>query len=507
MPHEAHALGRLREQEGQDEAALALWRYALTVTDDPTPLLNDCARLLDSLQRYGESEAYLKASLAETPDQPDVLATLRLTWQRTCRWEALRDLLADGDDCPGLVHYGSLALFDDIALQGRVAQAWLERHHPPAPERLAPLRGYDHGKIRVGYLSADFCIRPMSFLIPQVFEHHDRDQFEIYGYCSSVEDGSQVRRRVIGAFDHFHPIKAMNDEEAARLIRAHEIDLLIDLNGLSGGRRIGLLRWKPAPVQITYLGYIGPIPLPELDYILCDDYVIPPEVAPLYQPRPLSLGGVYQANDNKIVPGSPCSRESVGLPIDRFVYCCFAIHYKITERMFSAWLDILDRTPSSVLWLAQDNVWSEEALRAATRARGIAPERLIFARKAAHGDYLARVALADLFLDTSPYNTGTVASDVLRMGVPLLTVAGKSFAARMAGSLLTAVGLPDLIAPDLESYVAKAVALAQNQSALKRYRAVLEGGAWQRTLGDISGFVARLERAYRSVVKRTGVPS
>ena len=339
----------------------------------------------------------------------------------------------------------------------------------------------------------------MSFLIAEMLELHDRSRFEVFGYCASPEDGSAIRARVIAALDHHVPILAMSDAQAAARIRADEIDILIDLNGLTRGARIGVLRWKPAPVQITYLGYIGPVPLPELDYILCDNVTIPPDMDAEYSPKPLRIAGCYQANDSHLPVLPAVSRLSEGLPQDAFIYCCASHHYKITETMFTAWCDILAASPDAVLWLIDDNPESRAALSRHWQARGLAAGRLIFAPRVDPDRYRARLGLADLFLDTSPYNAGTIASDALRMGLPILSLQGRAFCARMASSLLTAIGLTDCIAHDMPDYVQRAIGIGADKGLHARLKAHLASGAWARTLGDSDGFTRRLEAAYHSV--------
>ena len=269
---------------------------------------------------------------------------------------------------------------------------------------------------------------------------------------------------------------------------------------------MGQLRWKPAPVQITYLGYIGPIPLPELDYILCDAVTIPPEMDHLYAPKPLRIEGCYQANDSRQTPLPAVTRAVEGLPEQAFVYCCVSHHYKVTEAMFTGWCDIVAGVEGSVLWLIDDNPESRAALTGRWAARGLAPERLIFAARVDPDRYRARLALADLFLDTTPYNAGTIASDALRMGLPLLTLRGTAFAARMASSLLTAVGLPECIATSLPDYVARAIRFGQDAPAYATLRAKLSGDAWARTLGDSVGFTRRFEATIASVRKKPATP-
>ncbi len=507
-----HSLASLYEKLGHPKKALILWQKNITIGENRTQILNECGYLMNRYRFFDEAISYFRESLEEDKSQSDIERSMNIIIQKSCRWEDLAETVlepARKGKPPLLLPFGGLALFDDIVKQGQIAESCLVERLTFIPERLSPPQGYRHDKIRVGYMSGEFIGDfAMTILTAELFERHDRRRFEIYGYCNTeaAQDSDIGRKRVLAAFDQCFLTSEMSAEAAARLIRSHEIDLLVDLSGLTGGGRPQILRWKPAPVQITYLGYIGPIPIPELDYILCDDYVIPPEMASLYQPQPLSLGSVYQANDTKLSIGAPSSREAKGLPADGFVYCCFTASYKITEKMFDAWLEILQRTPGSVLWLAEMDPCATSNLQAATTAKGVHPERLIFAKKVSPADYLAQLPLADLSLAAFPYGPGTLASDALRMGVPLLTLEGKSFVARMAGSLLTSVGLSELIAPDLQAYMDMAVELAHNRTKLEGYRAHLQAGAWQSSLGNMTGFMESLERTYHSIVRRKTSP-
>ncbi len=484
------------------EAALEIWQKAIPLTEDPCSLLNHCGGVLSKLKRYDEAVNYFQASLDHNPSQADTFEQYVNLLQNMCRWDDVKNAL-EVFGCNNLSPFSALSLFDDITLQRHIAEKTINRRTSPSPKFLSPPEGYSHDKIRVGYMSSDFNMHAMSYLIAELFEKHDRNHFEIYGYCNSLNDESALRDKVVSSFDHFTSIVDMYGKEAAELIRRNELDILVDLNGITDGFRDDVLRYKPAPVQMTYLGYVGPVPLPELDYMLCDDYIVPSESVDLYVPKPLSLGGVYQANDARRDIPPPPPREEAGLPSDSFIFCCHARPHKITEVMFTAWMDILRQSDNSILWLSVDNPWSKENLERAAEDRGINSDRLLFTPPVALTDYLSRLALADLFLDTSPYNSGTVASDALRRGLPLLTLEGKCFSARMAGSLLTTVGLSDLIAPDMESYVRKAVQLSRDRAMLEGYRSVLQGGeTWKRTLGDTANFTKRIEAAFRSVVKR-----
>jgi predicted O-linked N-acetylglucosamine transferase (SPINDLY family) len=489
-------LGLLLERLGQPEAALLAWGQAIQPDEARIALINQRARLLEQSGRLEEAEQALCTSLLTDPRQPDAVQHWVHLRQKMCQWPVLAEVI------PGLTRQdlfaqcgplAALALTGEVAAQHAICARWLGRKTAPAPERLSPVRGYRHDRIRLGYLSSDFCRHAMSFLIAELFERHDRRRFELFGYCIGVDDGSDIRRRVIGAFDHYASVRALSDEDAARRIREDEIDILIDLNGLTAGSRLQILRWRPAPLQATYLGFIGPVPLPELDYLFCDSNVIPPAIAAAYDPTPLYIAEIYQANDSKRVIGAPTTRAAAGLPGDGFVFCCFSNHYKITEDVFAAWMRILGRVGGAVLWLAEDNPWSHRNLRARATEAGIDPARLIFARRVSPADYMARLALADLFLDTSPYNAGTIASDAIRMGLPLLALSGESFASRMAGRLLEAIGAGQGIARGLDAYVEIAVTLAGDPVAHAAFKAPFTEARWAATIGDIAGFTAAFE--------------
>jgi predicted O-linked N-acetylglucosamine transferase (SPINDLY family) len=489
-------LGLLQEAAGNTEQALATWLSAVQPDAERVQLQIQQGRLLEKLGRLDEAEKILRRVLLTDPAQPDVVHHWVHLRQKTCQWPATPR------DIPGLPEsgllassgpLGILALTDDISLQNTAAAGWVARKTSLAPRRLAPATPYGHARIRIGYMSSDFCSHAMSYLITELFERHDRSRFEIFGYCASQEDGTALRQRVIGAFDHHRIIRELTDGQAAQLIRDDEIDVLIDLNGITDGSRLAVLRWRPAPIQASYLGFIGPLPLPELDYILCDDVVIPPEHRLAYGGKALSIGPLYQVNDSKRTIGGAITRAEAGLPENAFVLCSFTKHFKITEQMFAAWMTILHAAPRAVLWLAGDNEYSRTNLIEAASRAGITPERLIFSDRADPDLYMSRLGVADLFLDTFPYNAGTVASDAMRMGLPLVTLCGKSFASRMATSLLHAIGAPAGITTSLQDYVETATRLATDPAAHASYKSQFTPRAWNGSLGNIENFTTAFE--------------
>ena len=500
-------LGLVLERGGDSVAALKSWSGALQTDDARTALINHQARLLESAGRLEDAEQRMRTSLLTTPLQPDVIQHWIHLRQKLCAWPVLTPTIPGLDEA-ALKNYcgplAALALFDSVAQQTAICAGWIARKTHATPQRLSPQAGYAHDKIRIGYMSSDFCRHAMSFLIAELFERHDRTQFDVTGYCATAEDNSAIRRRVLDAFDRVRPIRDLSDEAAARQIRDDEIDILIDLNGLTQGSRMQVLRWRPAPVQATYLGFVGPVPLPELDYLFCDDGVVPPAIAAAYKPMPLRIAANYQANDSKREIGPPITRRQAGLPEDGFIYCCFSNHYKITQPMFGCWMQILRRAEGAYLWLTADNPWSCANLRHQAACAGIDPGRLIFAGRVSPADYMARLAVADLFLDTYPYNAGTIASDALRMGLPLLTRQGEAFASRMAARLLAAIGAHDGIATDDQAYIHTAVTLARDRQAHTAYKSLFTEASWAATIGDIATLTRDLEATLTRIRRHPG---
>lgn len=492
-------LGLLYESGGQADEALSTWTGSIQPAEARIALQTQAGRLLEARGRHQAAEAIFAEILALDPAQADVRHHWLHLRQKTCLWPVMPP--GSGASLAQSGPFGIMALTDDIAAQHATAAAWIARKTSPAPRLLAPDRPYSHDRLRIGYLSSDFCSHAMAYLIAEVFERHDRARVTVYGYCSTLEDHSPVRRRLLAAFDEYRPIRSLSDEDAARLIREDEIDILVDLNGITDGSRLAVLRWRPAPVQASYLGFVGPVPLPELDYLFCDAVVIPPEYAAAYGTRPLPIGPIYQANDSKRAIGPALTRAEEGLPQDRFILACFSKHYKITQEVFAAWMAILEQVPHAVLWLTQDNADSQRNLQQAAARAGIGAERLIFSERVDPAKYMSRFQLADLFLDTFPYNAGTVASDALRMGLPLVTLCGRAFASRMATSLLHAMDTHEGIATSLAQYVEIVIRLARDDKAYRQFRARFNYAAWRHSIGNIEGFMEAYETSLLRLVQ------
>jgi predicted O-linked N-acetylglucosamine transferase (SPINDLY family) len=356
-------------------------------------------------------------------------------------------------------------------------------------------------RIRLGYLSFDFRQHAGAVLIAPLIERHDRRRFEIVGYSYGPDDGSAMRARFIAAFDRFVDIGSMSHRQAAELIHADGVDVLVDLTGFQGHGRTDnlthILAYRPAPIQVNYFGYPGTMGAEFIDYIIVDRFLVPMDQQPFYTERLVQLPNCYQPNDTtrRIAQPAP-SRAECGLPEEGLVFCCFNTSYKITPALFDIWMRLLKAVPSSVLWLLERSAPVKDNLRREAIRRGVAGERLAFAPPAAMPEYLARLAVADLFLDTLPYNAHTTASDALWAGLPVLTCAGTTFAGRVAGSLLRAVGLDELVTTSLEEYEALALRLATQPDQLDGLRQKLARNRSTMPLFDIARFTQDIEAAY-----------
>jgi len=358
-----------------------------------------------------------------------------------------------------------------------------------------------HGaKIAIGYLSADYHSHATAWLIAELIEKHDRDRFAVFGYSYGPDDGSTTRRRLVGAFDRFVDMRNESFAAAAARIAADEVDILVDLKGYTQHARPGILSLRPAPIQVNYLGYPGTMGAEFMDYILVDDYIVPPDQQAFFSEKLVHLPDCYQVNDSgrEISPYSP-TRQECNLPTNGIVFCSFNNSYKITPEIFDVWMRLLKAVPGSVLWLLEGNGFAPANLRSEAEARGVAGKRLVMAPREPLPEHLARHRLADLFLDTFPVNAHTTASDALWAGLPVLTIAGHTFASRVAGSLLRVVGLPELIATSLEDYEAMALRLVHEGERLADLRARLEANRKACGLFDGGRFARDLEKAYQTM--------
>ena len=483
--------------------AYTVFRHALAA--DPRHVLAhiNLGLVFGQTRRINEAMACFRAALNLDPDS--VLARYELLDQRrhACDWDGL--IAEDRALVARILETGTrISPFKLLVMQARpdeilrATRVWAETDMPAPADLLPPPPAPIPGRrIRIGYLSYDFFNHATTLLAVALFEQHDRARFEVFAYSYGPDDGSAIRCRAVAAFDHFVEIGALSDADAARRIREDAIDILVDLKGYTYAARTRILALRPAAVQVNYLGYPGSMGAPFIDYILGDPLITPEAHQPFYDERIVQLPDCYQPNDGgRTIAAEGPSRAACGLPDEAFVFCCFNNTYKITPPVFATWMRILARVPGSVLWLYEANPAAQDNLQYAAGAHGIDPQRIVFAGHVGSPEHLARLRHADLVLDTLPYNAHTTASDALWAGVPVLTCLGETMAGRVAGSLLRAVGLPELVTETPEAYEALASALAVDPPRLDAFRARLAANRARAPLFDSARYARGIEAAY-----------
>jgi len=507
-------LGAVLERKGAIGEAVSAWKVGAerlaTVTGESLKYkiltLKQIARVLIDHQKPEVAEATLSQCLELDPSQRDAAshyAALRLS---QCRWPVApaEGALQRAEFVRAIQPLSMAAYTDDPLLHLGAAWLYIKKDIPAVPaglnadRRHAPIDLSEGRRLRIGYVSSDLRDHAIGYLMAELFELHDRQAVEVFAYyCGVPSDASPLTQRIKAAVEHWVDIRSMDDDAAAARIAADGIDILVDVNGMTKDARTAVFARRPAPVQVNWLGFPGSMASPYHQYIIADDYIIPPSHEIYYSEKVLRLD-CYQSNDRRrLVADARPSRAEAGLPEQGFVFCDFNGAQKITRFTFQRWMAILQQVPGSVLWLLTSSPDTDERLRGYAEQLGVARERIVFAPKLANAYHMARYPLADLFLDTTPYGAHTTASDALWMGVPVLTVPGRSFASRVCGSLVTAAGLPELVCATPDEYVERAVALAQDPALLKHYRDRLESGRGSCVLFDMDRLASRLEGLYR----------
>ncbi len=536
--------GAILQAAGRKEAALAAYDEALRLQPDYTEVLINSGALLRDMLRHLEALDRFNRVLLINPDHVGALANCAIMLtefkqgeQAIARFERLLQLAPDFDYGLGLLYYEQLHICDwsnsailtpqivegiragkrscktlalmavtDQASDHLAAAVTFGMHmFPPAPIKLWNGERYRHQKIRIAYVSPDLREHPVGHLMAGVFERHDKNRFETYAISLGVDDGSRLRARMIKAFDHFIDVRGMGSLQIAQLMREHEIDVAIDLAGYTSDSRTDVFSFRPAPAQVGYLGYPGTLGVPYMDYILADQYIIPPDHQQYFTEEVVYLPDTYLPTDAGVqISERTPTRAECGLPDQGIVFCSFSHDYKISPPLFDVWMRLLAKVPGSVLWLMSRVEISKQNLRKEAQARGIDPDRLIFAERVKHvEDHLARYRQADIFLDTHPYNAHTTAADALMAGLPVVTYMGDAFPARVAGSLLHAIGLTELITHTLEDYEALVVKLAGDPDQLKALREKLAANKRTHALFDTDRFAQNLEAVYSAMWRRS----
>lgn len=429
-------------------------------------------------------------------------------------WEGFDDLVAElcGDIMafkPVAAPFAALALIDDPQIQQRAIETYVRLETPAKSELPPPNLHREHTRIRIGYFSTDYWNHPVAHLMLGLFAAHDRSRFEVIAFSLGSPVKDKWHQRVKETVDQFIELQDLTDKEAVELARLMEIDIAVDLNGFTENCRTGIFSNRVAPVQVSYIGYLGTMAAPYIDYLVTDTTIVPEEFRRFYTEKMIYLPS-YQCNDPEQYPsGRPMLRSDFGLTDDAFVYCAFNNNYKITPAVFESWMRILHRVPHGVLWLYVSNERAKNHLRDKAVQHGISQDRLVFAEKVLLEEHLARQRLGDLFLDTLPYNAGATASNALRVGLPVLTRVGKSFAGRMGASILKAVGLPELVTTTVHEYEDLAVELAQNPENMQSIRQKLAANLPNSALFDNNTFARNIETAFQTIHIRAcqGLPT
>jgi len=492
------ALGDAQDALSECDKALAL---------DPSHIeaLNARGTALSMLKRDDEAVKSFEQALAIDPDNPYAFSGLARSAIFACDWERTAKL---SRELTARVAKGNLTISPftflgwcgDPSLQLACAKTFIRHEIPSRPPRIWKDTVWQHDKIRIAYLASGFHQHPNAYLTAELFELHDRSRFEVLAFSLGPDDGSEMRARLVRAFDQFHDVRSKSDRDVATLIHEMQVDIAIDRSGYVTDARPTIFAHRPAPIQVNYLGFPGTLGADCYDYVIADPIVLPFDQQHFFTEKIVQLPECYQVNDSKrVVAVDPPARREFGLPDQGFVFCCFNNNYKISAPVFETWMRLLHRIEGSVLWLLRDNAGAAANLRERASAHGIDPVRLVFADRVKPEQHLARHRIADLFLDTLPFNAHTTGSDALWMGLPLVTCRGESFAGRVAASLLHAVGLPELVTNSLEDYEALAFRLATEPSLLGEFRKGLRQNRLVYPLFDTDRYRRHIEAAFTTM--------
>ena len=538
-----HLLATVTAQRKKSEDAVVLFDQAIALNPNHPETLNNRGMALQELMRYEEALVSYDQAIALRPDYPEACNNRGITLKKLGRYrEALASYeqalvfkpdfdflfgaclhmkmqICDWKDFDHQVcqlvekvergekaspPFPVLAIVDSLAVQKAAALIFSqETVITPVHEFPIISRRVRHDKIRIGYYSSDFCDHATAYLMAELFELHDRSQFELFAFSFGVNNHDPMRKRVVQAFEHFFDVQAQSDNNVVLRSRNLEIDIAIDLKGFTQNSRTGIFALRAAPIQVSYLGYPGTMGAEYIDYLIADETLIPESSRFSYTEKIVSLPDSYQVNDTKrVIADRVFTREELGLPATGFIFCCFNNTFKITPTIFDCWMRILRQVEGSVLWLLESTPEAVDNLRREGVQRGIESSRLVFAKRIPLAEHLARHRSADLFLDTVPCNAHTTASDALWAGLPLLTLQGESFASRVAASLLNAMQLPELITSNWEEYEALAIELATNSEKLGKIRQKVEQNRLTTPLFDTRRFTQHLEKAYSMMYER-----
>ncbi len=496
-----HALNKIND---------AIVSYGMAISLDPSyaEAFSNRGSAFEELKQFEAALADYQTAMNLNPNIEYLFGTVQHIKMQICDWtdfnqnvfELSRKIQANEKASPCLT---VLALNTSLADQHQAASIWVMDKYPknlslgPIPKRP------NQPKIRIGYYSADFYNHATSYLMAELFEMHDKDQFELIAFSFNSNNKDQMHSRVSQAFDRYIEVAFMSDKEVAQMSRELEIDIAIDLKGLTQNERFGIFAYQAAPIQVSYLGYPGTLGSNYIDYVIADETIIPKDSQRYYAEKIIYMPHTYQVNDrSRVIASTHFSKQELGLPEEVFVFCCFNNNYKIYPPVFDLWVKILKAVDHSVLWLLEDNVTASINLSKEAQSRGLDPSRLVFAKRMDMSSHLARQKVADLFLDTLPYNAHTTASDALWAGLPVLTCMGDTFAGRVAASLLFSIGLPELVTETLDEYESLAIELATNSEKLKSIQVKLKNNRLSTPLFNTPLFTKHIELGYKKIYEQ-----
>ncbi len=495
-------LGNVLQGQGAFEEAADAYRHAIGLRPDLAAAHVNLGAALENLGRFDAAIASYRAALALDPKLLSVRAWLHHKRRIICDWDGIdaeeAALRSEMEADPAETHpFAVLDMATSPAEQLRICRAFAAQFSASAPRfRHERPASTPPSRLKIGYLSADFCRHATALLTAELFERHDKARFEIFAYSLNVDDHSALSARLRAAFDHFVDLHDLPDDAAARRIHADGVDILVEMKGYTKDARTGIAARRPAPIQVSFLGFPATMGADFIDYVIADPFVLPMDQQGCFGERIVHLPRCYQPNDSKrLISDLGPTRADCGLPEQAFVFCSFNNPYKITPAFFDVWMRLLTAIPGSVLWLLEANDLVKDNLAREASLRGVDPSRLVLAPRRASPDHLARHRLADLFLDTLPYNAHTTASDALWAGLPVLTCVGETFAGRVAGSLLHAVGLPELVTHSLRDYEALAARLAREPDLLAGLRHKLNANRLGAPLFECAAYTRHFEAA------------
>lgn len=499
--------GNVFAELGRHDQAFTAYDKALALKPDLAQAWLGRGNVATDLKRHDEALAAYDKALALKPDLEGVEGARLHAAMQLCDWSNFEPSV---DHVISSIREGRavtapfvpLGVAGSPEVQLQCARLWVSKKYPPAAASIWKGEIYKHDRIRIGYVSADFHEHATAYLMAETFECHDKEKFEVTAISLGPDDKSAIRRRLERSFDRFLDCRSLGDRDIANKVNSARIDVLVDLKGFTQEARTNIFAYRPAPLQVNYLGYPGTMGASYFDYIIGDNTVFEKSDEEFYSEKLVRLPHTYQPNDRKrLISEARTSRAECGLPETGLVFCCFNSNYKIVPDVFDCWMRILNHVSGSVLWLLEGHEMAAENLRKEAATRGVSPDRLIFAKRMPLAEHLARHRHGDLFLDTLPYNAHTTASDALWAGLPVITCLGSAFPGRVAGSLLKAAGLDELITTSLADYEALALKIARDPGLLATLKAKTARNRDSCPLFDTARFTRDIEQAYSTMVE------